>query len=72
MANFNLADYLKETPKPAAPAEKTEDGAFEDLCRRVKDRFDLMLESRENSKAALEMQKRAIIGYEKEKQHFIN
>ena len=28
MANFNLADYLKETPKPAAPAEKTEDGAF--------------------------------------------
>ncbi len=71
MANFNLADYLKETPKPAAPAEKTEDGAFEDLCRRVKDRFDLMLESRENSKAALEMQKRAIIGYEKEKQHFI-
>ncbi|MBR6352150.1 MAG: ATPase, partial [Firmicutes bacterium] len=71
MANFNLADYLKETPKPAAPAEETEDGVFEDLCRRVKDRFDLMLESRENSKAALEMQKRAIIGYEKEKQHFI-
>ena len=75
MADFNIADYLKEHPVPyaseSAAAEEPDRPVFEKLCRTVRERFDLLLESRENSKAALEMQKRAIIGYSKEKQYFI-
>jgi len=71
MSNFNLADYLKEPVLPVAYSGEAPESDFPELCRRVRERFDLMLESRENSRAALEMQKRAIIGYEKEKLHFI-
>ena len=73
MGNFSLAEYLSsyEASKPAAAPSESSERDFEELCRSVRERFDLKLESRENSRAALDMQKRAIIGYEKEKQYFI-
>ena len=43
---------------------------FEELCSRIKDAFYSDWERRENSRATLEIQKRAIIGYEKEKNFF--
>jgi len=45
--------------------------SFEDLCKMVKDRFYSDWDKRDNSKAALDVQKRAIIGYQKEKDYFI-
>lgn len=73
MASFSLAEYLNENavPRPAPVSKETFGTDFSALCGAVRERFDLQLESRENSRAALDMQKRAIIGYEKEKQYFI-
>ncbi len=45
---------------------------FKKLCARIKRDFYLDWENRENSRSTLELQKRAIIGYEKEKEFFKN
>ena len=44
---------------------------FYELCVKVKSSFYSDWEKRENSKVALDIQKRAIIGYKKEKDYFI-
>jgi len=50
--------------------DKYED--FYDLCKTVKDIFFVEWDKSEYSKSNLEIQKRAIIGYEKEKRFFID
>ncbi|MDO5441761.1 MAG: ATPase [Bacillota bacterium] len=45
---------------------------FEELCSKVREIFFSDWENRENSGVSLEIQKRAIIGYEKEKNYFKN
>ncbi len=47
-------------------------GDFYRLCSRVREVFTSDWENRESSGATLNMQKRAIIGYEKEKNHFLD
>ncbi|MBQ3921447.1 MAG: ATPase [Firmicutes bacterium] len=47
-------------------------GDFYSLCSRVREVFTSDWENRESSGATLNMQKRAIIGYEKEKNYFLD
>ncbi len=47
-------------------------GDFYSLCSRVREVFSSDWENRESSGATLNMQKRAIIGYEKEKNYFLD
>lgn len=71
MANFNFDEYINEKlsqRKEVAPVD--EYAEFYELCKNVKDAFYKDWESRDNSRATLEIQKRAIIGYQKEKDFF--
>lgn len=71
MPNYNFDDYINEkinSRKSEVPVDEFSD--FYLLCKKVKDAFYRDWESRDNSKATLEIQKRAIIGYEKEKDFF--
>jgi pilus assembly protein CpaF len=75
----------KEAPEPEEAPIKDEESPervtavaidrreeFKRLCERIKREFYLDWENRENSRSTLELQKRAIIGYEKEKEFFKN
>lgn len=68
MEPFDLNDYLYAEK---LKKDEASDWSFYDLCSKVKDLFYVEWERSENSKAALEMQKRAIIGYVKEKNFFM-
>lgn len=76
MEKFSLRETVRqrdssavEVVKPAPKQENSRD--FYSLCSEVLDIFFADWESRENSKSALEIQKKAIIGYEKEKNYFL-
>ncbi len=74
MERFSLEAFMQDIPKPqegAAPGESSGEayGGFYRLCAAVKDDFYREWESG-GSRQALEIQKRAIIGYEKEKEYF--
>jgi len=70
MEIFNFHDYLSERN----PKEKTkeEDGnlLFIQLCKRIKDHFFSDWEARESTRSVVELQKKAIIGYPKERAFF--
>lgn len=71
MPSYNFDDYISEKinlRKNEVPKDEFSD--FYLLCKKVKDAFYRDWESRDNSRATLEIQKRAIIGYEKEKDFF--
>ncbi|MCQ2553351.1 MAG: ATPase, partial [Clostridia bacterium] len=71
MASFNFEDYINAKVSERHTAVNTDEfEAFYNLCGNIKTAFYKDWESRDNSKATLEMQKRAIIGYQKEKDFF--
>ncbi len=79
MSSFNFDEYLKNRScpdnfEPGNTNCKERGGSafmdFHELCKRVKVEFYREWESRENSRSGLELQKRAIIGYEEEKEFF--
>ncbi|MDO5332041.1 MAG: ATPase [Bacillota bacterium] len=73
MLTFDFDKYINEKMnerKNDAPVDEFFD--FYELCKKVKDAFYKDWESRDNSKTTLEIQKRAIIGYQKEKDFFKN
>lgn len=67
---------FRETVRERSFAEKSAPAAvcmeFSELCSRVMDIFFAEWEARDNSRSALEIQKKAIIGYEKEKNYFLS
>ena len=67
--NFDFNQYLnnRSIKNEACQTEKT--GGFYELCSRVRDEFFNDWE-KEGGAASLEIQKKAIIGYEREKQFF--
>ena len=72
MESYSFSEYISsiETGRSVRQDNQAETEDFAALCRRIKNAFYTDWESRENSAASLEIQKRAIIGYEKEKAFF--
>ena len=72
MSGFDFDAYLKSGGRAPGRAASGEDelGEFYRLCGRVSDVFLSDWESRDSAVSVLELQKRAIIGYEKEKNFF--
>lgn len=71
METYNFDDYVNGKAAERALI-KDEDSyeEFYELCAQIKNEFYKEWESKENSRSTLEIQKRAIIGYEKEKEFF--
>jgi len=73
MTSFDFENYINEKmltrKREIRVDEYTE---FYDICKKIKDAFYREWESKDNSRATLEIQKRAIIGYQKEKDFFKN
>ncbi|MBQ4506291.1 MAG: Flp pilus assembly complex ATPase component TadA [Firmicutes bacterium] len=70
MKRFDFDEYINATHGQSEYSEVDTLEDFYELCAEVRDEFFLDWESRESSRSALELQKRAIIGYEKEKAFF--
>lgn len=73
MGKFYLEDYLKEDfeKEYRVITEEEMEKTFFELCRKVKEEFDNEWNSEKNDLAGLlDIQKRAIIGYEKETAYF--
>ena len=72
MKTFDFNEYAAmpraEQGQPASSNESTE--AFFRLCLRIRDAMFCDWESRESSRSVLELQKKAIIGYPKERDYF--
>ena len=71
---YDLENYINKKFE-SKENEKLKQDDLQDfflLCQKVKSCFYSEWENRENSRSELEIQKRAIIGYEKEKLFFIN
>jgi len=60
---------LKQRQQKPVSEEKF---SFEDLCSKIKEAFFNDWENRESSGVTLDLQKKAIIGYEKEKNYFLD
>ncbi len=68
MEKFYLDDYLKQMQRREQSGE-----TFESLCKKMEAVFRKEWEGdKENTSEVLERQKRAIIGYEKESNYFLN
>ena len=67
---MSLEEYIKARQKEPEPAAGSGKYDFEKLCTLIKEAFFEDWENRESSGVTLEIQKRAIIGYEKEKDFF--
>lgn len=65
------SDYI-DYKGPRSRRNAQEERSFPQLCTKVMDVFFQDWEDRDSSRSALEIQKRAIIGYEKEKSFFKN
>jgi len=68
MTRFNLKEYLASYQPEAKPAAEDD---FYKLCEEVKQLFYADWENQETSRTNLEIQKKAIIGYSKEKLYFM-
>ena len=66
---FDFNEYISREEVKASPEDSCE--AFYKLCAEIKEKFYRDWESSGQSSAMLEIQKRAIIGYEKEKRFFL-
>ena len=72
MERFDFNAFLAESPMDVIelePVAVTEE--FTSLCEKVRQAFYSDWENRERSRMTLEIQKKAIIGYEKEKNFFL-
>ena len=67
----NWSDYI-DYKGPRSRRSVPEERSFPQLCENVMEVFFRDWEERDSSRSALEIQKRAIIGYEKEKSFFKN
>ena len=67
--SFDINEYVREE-MPAYGDEKDIFGDFRSLCKSIKSSFFEGWEREEDSPKMLEIQKRAIIGYEREKEIF--
>ena len=70
MSNQDFFSYLEGMSKSDKAITPNQD--FYALCDKIKAAFYRDWENRDNSRASLEIQKRAIIGYQKEKDFFKN
>ncbi|MBQ1524904.1 MAG: ATPase [Firmicutes bacterium] len=70
MEVFDFGSFLKKGPGLAGQDTSAGPGDFALLCRKIKEAFYRDWESRESSRSVLELQKRAIIGYPKEREFF--
>lgn len=72
MEPFEIQEYIKNRSVEAAELPLESSAAFEfgDLCDQIKAAFFKEWEREENPKSMLDIQKRAIIGYEKESAYF--
>ena len=71
MDRFSFSEYINSRTKPSEEAARPADlSGFYELCKTVKAAFYREWDSSDNTKAALEIQKRAIVGYEKEKEFY--
>ena len=73
MPDYLIDDYLnkKRNKKRNFEVRETRSG-FQEVCEKVKEAFHKDWENRESSGINLEIQKRAIIGYEKEKNYYLD
>lgn len=72
MLNYDLEEYIRQRNEVREDVASPEpDYDFAKLCSEIKEAFFSDWENRENSGVTLEIQKRAIIGYEKEKNFFL-
>ena len=77
MNNFDIRNFVAgiSQPEEVQPVPHTEnkssDYGFAELCTKVREAFDSEWEKRDSSRLTLEIQKKAIIGYEKEKSFFL-
>lgn len=71
---YDLEAYIHTKADDADPgsAESSNHSDFYSLCQKIKSCFYSEWENKENSRSELEIQKRAIIGFEKEKLFFLN
>ncbi len=69
---MSLEEYIKARQTEQNPPDGPGKYDFEKLCVLIKEAFFEDWENRESSGVTLEIQKRAIIGYEKEKDFFKN
>ncbi len=67
--DFDFNEYVRKEDKDAPIDDGLE--PFFSLCAKVKDSFYSDWEQNEQSSAVLEIQKKAIIGHEKEKRYFL-
>ncbi len=72
MSDSKINEYIRRRKSRLSAREKEgrEKYQFEALCEKIKEAFFEDWEKRESSGLTLEIQKRAIIGYEKEKSFF--
>jgi len=66
LKEYNFDEYIAKKLQGKRDTDTKED--FESVCRKVKSIFYSDWEQKENSRTTLEIQKKAIIGYEKEKE----
>lgn len=67
-----IDEYLKRRKGTESTVRAEEQYAFATLCEKIKEAFLDYWENRESSGLTLELQKRAIIGYAKEKAFFLD
>ncbi len=73
MSELSISEYIDIRQRMLAPDRETKDGGAADFsaaCEKIRQAFFDDWENRESSGITLEIQKRAIIGYEKEKAFF--
>ncbi len=72
MEPFEIQEYIRARQVAADPHRKDvpEAMAFKDLCEQVRNSFFEEWETNENAKSILDIQKKAIVGYEKETAFF--
>ena len=74
MDSFDIRNYLSEISRTEKTAEEkpyaiisTDHSDFASLCVRIREAFESEWDRHDSSRLTLEIQKKAIIGYEKEK-----
>ncbi len=70
MQESQLDEYVRRKQNRKLESVEKEVYSFPSLCEKVKEAFFLDWQNQDNSSVSLEIQRRAIIGYEKEKNFF--
>ena len=72
MQESQLDEYIRRKQNRVLEESEIETQNFNDLCQRIKTAFFDDWQNQDNSSLSLEIQRKAIIGYEKEKDFFKN